>query len=55
MSKVGNYGLIILTPPINPKRISKYPKNRAYREGLVHTAYPYNQGKRKKPSGKILP
>ena len=27
MSKVGNYVLIILTPPINPEFMSKYQKN----------------------------
>ena len=27
MSKVDNYGLIILTPPLNPKFMSKYQKN----------------------------
>ena len=26
MSKVGNYGLIILTPPLNPEFMSKYQK-----------------------------
>ena len=26
MSSVGNYGLIILTPPFNPKFMSKYQK-----------------------------
>ena len=26
MSNVGNYGLIILTPPLKPKLISKYQK-----------------------------
>ena len=26
MSKVVNYGLIILTPPLNPKFMSKYQK-----------------------------
>ena len=35
MSKVGNYGLIILTPPLRPKFMSKYqknigPRNKAY-------------------------
>ena len=34
MSKVANYGLIILTPPINPNFMSKYhktigPRNKA--------------------------
>ena len=27
MSKVGNYGLIILTPPLKPEIMSKYQKN----------------------------
>ena len=27
MSNVGNYGLIILTPPLKPKFMSKYQKN----------------------------
>ena len=27
MSKGGNYGLIIITPPIKPKFMSKYKKN----------------------------
>ena len=27
MSKVGNYGLIILTPPLKPEFMSKYQKN----------------------------
>ena len=26
MSNVGNYGLIILTPPLNPEFMSKYQK-----------------------------
>ena len=26
MSKVGNYGLIILTPPLKPEFMSKYQK-----------------------------
>ena len=27
MSKVGNYGLIILTPPLKPEFMIKYQKN----------------------------
>ena len=27
MSKIGNYGLIILTPPLKPEFMSKYQKN----------------------------
>ena len=58
MSKVGNYGLIILKPPLNPEFMSKYQKPQGLAIRLthpLHTACPYNQGKRQKPSGKILP
>ena len=35
MSNMGNYGLIILTPPINPDFMSKYQKNIGPSKGLV--------------------
>ena len=31
MYKVGNYGLIILTPPVKPKFMSKYQKTIGHR------------------------
>ena len=58
MSKVGNYGLIILTHPLKPKFMTKYqktigPSNKA--QSPFTSACPFNQGKRKKPSGKNHP
>ena len=49
MSKVGNYGLIILTPPLKNEFMSKYQKTIVPRSNLshpLHTACPFNQGKR---------
>ena len=54
MSKVANYGLIILTPPLKPELWVKYQKIIGLSHPL-HTACPFNQGKRQKPSGKNPP
>ena len=55
MSKVANYGLIILKPPIKPEFMSKYQKIIEMISHPLHPTCPYNQGKRQKPIGKILP
>ena len=54
MSKVGKYGLIIITSPLKLEFMSKYQKTIGLSHPL-HTTCPFNQGKRQKPSGKILP
>ena len=46
MSMVANYGLIILTPTLIIETSLSHP---------LHTACPFNQGKRKKPNGKNPP
>ena len=58
MSKVAKYGLIILTPPLNTDLWVEYqkiigPSNKFSHP--LHTACPFNQGKRQKPSGKNPP
>ena len=58
MSKVANYGLIIITPPLKPDLWVKYQKTMGLETRLshpLHTPCPFNQGKRQKPSGKNLP
>ena len=58
MSNMGNYGLITLKTTLNPKFMSKYKKLCGLEtrpSHPLHTTCPYNQGKRQKRSGKILP
>ena len=58
MSNISNYGLIILTPPLNPEFMCKYQIATGLATRLshpLHISCPYNQGKRQKPSGKKTP
>ena len=53
MSNVGNYGLIILTPPLNPEFMSKYRKLQGLATSLshpLHTASPFKTRKEAKPT-----